>query len=680
VRITTAPGFDREALYELIYPATDSIVEGIAFASIRDFVLFLRYAERYSTGQPNPVHPATPFKAVLGIGVSQSRRVSKDMVYQGFNVDDSGHIVFDGLLNVVSGAGRTDMNNEFSQPGRVSRQHEDHSFPGDQFPFTYSVTRDPISGKTGGLLVKCTQSNSCPKIFHIDTNTEVWQRRTSLVLTDPTGKPVPVPENVRIFVLTGVAHNSNDLEESTAGTAERGICKELRNPLHYRYYERALFVILDKWVTEGIEPPASRYPNLKDATLISMTQAAKLWPSIPDVPFSPVINRLRLTDYSHQPPAESGPEYPILVARTNADGNPIGGIEPPEVTVPLGTYSGRNFRAEGFGEGDLCDLSGSFIPFAATNIDTCSGAAHTAFGYDKDETFYMAGRGVLGIGWINTRVWDETHDTEKSQGWCPAVVDTNGDGKIMKPWTSATEPVNPKLDRLATSHTGYIVSVNPLDGSVWYHTTDLIPGDIVRMELGKNPPETCMAEVYQPPFSAKDQTAFGPQGVDIDSNGIVWVSLPGSGHLASLDRRKCKVRNGPTATGQQCPEGWTLYQVPGPKFKGTDLGADYFYNDWVDRFNTLGLGKDVPIITGTGSDSSKAFIPETKQWVILRVPYPMGFYTRSLDGRIDDPKAGWKGRGLWSAVESRVVWHTEGGWGTRPYAVHFQLRPDPLAK
>lgn len=366
VRIKTAPGFGREALYELIYPATDSIVEGIAFASIRDFVLFLRYAERDSTGQPNPVHPATPFRAVLGIGVSQSGRVSKDMVYQGFNVDNSGRMVFDGLLNVVSGAGRTDMNNEFSQPGRVSRQHEDHLFSGDQFPFTYSVTKDPVTGKSDGLLVKCTQSHSCPKIFHIDTNTEVWQRRTSLVLTDPAGKPVSVPDNVRVFVLTGVAHNSNDLEESTAGTAERGICKELRNPLHYRYYERALFVALDRWVTEGIEPPPNRYPNLKDGTLISMSQAARLWPTIPDVPFSSVINRLRLTDYSKQPPAESGPEFPIFVARTNADGNPIGGIEPPEVTVPLGTYSGRNFRAEGFGEGDLCDLSGSYIPFAVT--------------------------------------------------------------------------------------------------------------------------------------------------------------------------------------------------------------------------------------------------------------------------------------------------------------------------
>lgn len=315
-----------------------------------------------------------------------------------------------------------------------------------------------------------------------------------------------------------------------------------------------------------------------------------------------------------------------------------------------------------------------------TIVDTCYGASHTAFGYDKDETLYMSARGVLGIGWINTRIWDETHDEEKSQGWCPAVIDYNGDGKITQPWNNADEPPDPKLDRLATSHTGYVISVNPVDGSVWYQTTDLTPGDIVRVDLGSHPPETCVAEVYQPPFSPQNQVGFGPQGIDVDSNGIVWVSLTGSGHLASLDRRKCKVKNGPTATGQHCPEGWTLYQVPGPKFKGTNVSADYGYNDWVDQFDTLGLGKNRPIVTGTGSDSLSVLMPETKEWVSLRVPYPMGFYTRSLDGRIDNPKGGWKGRGLWSAVTSRSVWHTEGGWGTRPYAVRFQIRPNPLAK
>jgi hypothetical protein len=328
-----------------------------------------------------------------------------------------------------------------------------------------------------------------------------------------------------------------------------------------------------------------------------------------------------------------------------------------------------------------------------TLIDTCFGASHTAFGYKKDEMLYMSARGVNGIGWINTRVWDETHDAEKSQGWCPAILDYNGDGKIGAYTTENEQPADPKLDRMLASPTGayaassagsvatgYIIAVNPVDDSVWYHTTDLIPGRVVRMEVGANPPQTCKAEVYEPPFTVQDQTAYGPQGIDVDSKGIVWVSLTGSGKLASFDRRKCKVKIGPTATGQHCPEGWTLYPVPGPSFKGTDVSADYSYNDWVDRANTFGLGSDIPIVTGTGSDSLVAYVPTSKKWVMLRVPYPMGFYTRSLDGRIDDPNAGWKGRGLWSAVASRVIWHTEGGWGTRPYAVHFQLRPDPLAK
>jgi len=328
-----------------------------------------------------------------------------------------------------------------------------------------------------------------------------------------------------------------------------------------------------------------------------------------------------------------------------------------------------------------------------TLIDTCFGASHTAFGYDKDETLFMSARGVNGIGWINTRVWDETHDAEKSQGWCPAILDYNGDGKIGAYTTENDEPANPKLDRMLASPTGayaassagavatgYILSVSPVDNSVWYHTTDLIPGRIIRMEVGSNPPQTCKAEVYEPPFTVKDELAYGPQGIDVDSKGVVWVSLTGSGKLASFDRRKCKVLIGPTATGQHCPEGWSLYPIPGPAFKGTDVSADYSYNDWVDRENTFGLGKDVPLVSGTGSDSLIAYVPSTKKWIVLRVPYPMGFYTRSMDGRIDDPNGGWKGRGLWSAVASRVVWHTEGGWGTRPYAVHFQIRPDPLAK
>jgi len=204
------------------------------------------------------------------------------------------------------------------------------------------------------------------------------------------------------------------------------------------------------------------------------------------------------------------------------------------------------------------------------------------------------------------------------------------------------------------------------------------------MVPGDNPPATCKTEVYEPPFDnpkVPGVEAYGTLGIEIATNGVVWVALAGSNDLASFDRRKCKgPLSGPTATGQHCPEGWTLYPVPGPKFKGSNVLADSFYHNWVDRYDTFGLGKNVPIVTGTGSDSLIAFLPETKKFITLRVPYPLDFYTRRVDGRIDDPKAGWKGRGLWAGNEERVVWHVEGGKGNTTSVAHFQLRPDPLAK
>lgn len=204
------------------------------------------------------------------------------------------------------------------------------------------------------------------------------------------------------------------------------------------------------------------------------------------------------------------------------------------------------------------------------------------------------------------------------------------------------------------------------------------------MVKGDNPPETCKTEVYEPPFDNPKRPgveAYSTLGIAVDSNGLVWAALAGSNDLASFDRSKCKgPLNGPNATGQQCPEGWTLYPVPGPKFKGSDVLADSFYHNWVDRYDSLGLGKNVPIVTGTGSDDLIAFVPQTKKFVSLRVPYPLGFYTRLMDGRIDDPNAGWKGRGIWTANETRVVWQVEGGKGTRSSVAHFQVRPDPLAR
>jgi hypothetical protein len=220
---------------------------------------------------------------------------------------------------------------------------------------------------------------------------------------------------------------------------------------------------------------------------------------------------------------------------------------------------------------------------------------------------------------------------------------------------------------------------------VWISRRFPVPGQLVRLELGSNPPESCRSEVYEPPFENDDvdptQWGFGPRGIDVDRNGVIWTALGASGHFASFDRRKCEVLNGPTATGQHCAEGWKLYPGPGPNFRGAKAGAnaDYYYYSWVDQFDTLGLGADTPIATGSGSDALLALQPDTGEWVVMRVPYPLGFYSRGLDGRIDDPKAGWKGRGLWSAFGTFAPWHIEGGKGRTSEIVRFQIRPNPLA-
>ena len=290
------------------------------------------------------------------------------------------------------------------------------------------------------------------------------------------------------------------------------------------------------------------------------------------------------------------------------------------------------------------------------------------------------------VGWLNTRLYDETGDERFSQGWCPTVIDTNNDGKITKPWNEPSDEIDPSKDTRLVGF-GYGIIPSPTDDSVWITRTGPFPGRLVRLDRGDNPPETCIAEVYEPPSIENAnvdpaKTGSAPRGIDVDRNGVIWAALSGSSHLASFDRTKCRVTSGPEATGQHCPEGWTLYAVPGPQMKGVETpgSADFHYYSWVDQFNTLGLGENIPIADGSTSDSLLALDPETGEWVVLRVPYPMAFYSRGLDGRIDDPDAGWKGRGLWANYGTNYVWHTEGGKGTKSKMVHFQIRPDPLAR
>jgi hypothetical protein len=303
-------------------------------------------------------------------------------------------------------------------------------------------------------------------------------------------------------------------------------------------------------------------------------------------------------------------------------------------------------------------------------IDTCFSTHHLQFAEDGHNTLWTSGGGDV-VGWLDTKVFLETGDAAKAQGWTAAILDTNGNGKRDEGYVEPDQPVDPTRDkRIAAGF--YAVMPNPVDGSVW-GSNFAYPGSIVRLDPGPNPPETTLAEVYNVPLPG-----FASRGADIDRNGVVWVSL-GSGHLGAFDRRKCKgPLNGPRATGDQCPEGWTLYRLPGPGFEGVDdVAVESSYYTWVDQRNASGLGANTPIATGNLFDGLHALVDG--RFVTLRIPYPLGFYAKGLDGRIDDPDAGWKGRGLWVTSGDRTPWLKEGGKGTRPLVVHFQVRPEPLA-
>ena len=305
-----------------------------------------------------------------------------------------------------------------------------------------------------------------------------------------------------------------------------------------------------------------------------------------------------------------------------------------------------------------------------TFVDTCYSTHHLQFAEDENNTLWTSGGGDV-VGWLDTKMFDETGDAAKSQGWTAAILDTNGNGQRDE-YVEPQEPVDPALDkRIRAGY--YAIMPNPADGSIW-GSNRTYPGSVIRIELGSNPPETALAEVYNVPMPG-----FGIRGADIDRNGVVWGSL-GSGHLSEFDRSKCKgPLNGPEATGDHCPEGWTLHRYPGPGFPELpEYSIESSYYTWVDQHNTSGLGENIPMSTANLYDGVHALVDG--EWVTMRIPYPLGFYSKGFDGRIDDPDAGWKGRGLWVSSGDRTPWFKEGGTDTKPMVVHFQVRPDPLSK
>jgi hypothetical protein len=355
IEITRPSGFDRGAIYEFIYPAKNPEVMGIGFAAIRDLVSYLRH----DTTSSNPMRGTV--RHTLGFGISQSGRVLRDLVHLGFNQDLNGDKVFDAIFPVVSGSRRTFINFAFGQPGRYSRQHEDHAFLDDQFPFTYPTLADPLSGKTDGIMRRAAEAGVSPKVMHLDADSDMWAARASLVATDPAGDDVAMPEDVRIYLASSTQH-------AVHKPAAKHASQLPGNPLGYSSWMRALLIALTEWVEKGTPPPDSRFPSRADGSLLTRDEVERAFPHIPGVNFPDVLNELHLRDHSVEPPID-GPEYPVFVNALDADGNSLGGLRHPVLAAPLGTHTGWAVRVPGYAQGDLFTVQGSYVPFPETEAE-----------------------------------------------------------------------------------------------------------------------------------------------------------------------------------------------------------------------------------------------------------------------------------------------------------------------
>ncbi len=360
VDVCYAAGFSTDFVYDLVYEAKDPAVMGLGFAATRDLMSFLRYDS--TDGNPLVARGSgkNPVQWALGFGSSQSGRFLKDLIYQGFNQDGKSRRVFDGAIPHISGSRKTYTNYEFAMPGRFSTQLEGHHYPGDQFPFTYATLADPVTGRSDGVLARCTAQSACPKVMHWDSGLEFWSARSSLVATDPKGgADAPIPDNVRLYVFSSTQHGP-------AATPAKGICQQLSNPLPYKDTQRALVGALQAWVTQETPPPPSRFPKLADL-VASTPQASFGFPAIPGVTFTGRVNHLSVLDTSVFPPRHMpGMDYKVLVPKIDADGNDLPGVRSANLQAPLGTYTGWNLRAPGFMKDEGCYLNGSYLPFATT--------------------------------------------------------------------------------------------------------------------------------------------------------------------------------------------------------------------------------------------------------------------------------------------------------------------------
>lgn len=352
-----AQAFGAKTIYELVYTARDPKVTGLAFAALRDVGSFLR--QNGSSANPLAAGGKSTVDHSIGFGISQSGRVLRDFLYQGFNQDTKGRAVFDGMMVEIPGARRSYTNDRFAQIGRNPGPSEDRGYLTSPFPFTYALTQDSVTGKVDGLLRACGQTGTCPRIMHIDSEYEMWASQGSLLVTDAKGNHLDLPSNVRGYMIAGAPH----FVPATEVSKKTAACTMPQSPISAGAPVRALLVALDEWVSDGIEPPASRFPTLAAGTLVP---AAGLYGPIPGMDYTgKVVPAEHVVNGADGKPQRKG-EYPVFVPRGDKDGNAVGGIRLPLVEAPRATYTGWNLRADGQ---ELCTQQGSALPFAATRAE-----------------------------------------------------------------------------------------------------------------------------------------------------------------------------------------------------------------------------------------------------------------------------------------------------------------------